>query len=134
MPGFAFNGVPLFEQVSRPGSGRGGRLPPLHVGLFRCSREPEVSLPRRSRARRPHTARPPPRPRSTSFRALWTDPAAPILPATRLDSTIGQPASHARKSVRMRAPYPARTGEKRYKYITLGKQTAAAAAAALILE
>ena len=41
------------------------------VGLFRCSREPKVSLPRRSRARRPHAARPPPRPRSTSFRALW---------------------------------------------------------------
>jgi hypothetical protein len=41
------------------------------VGLFRCSREPKVSLPRRSRARRPHTSRPPPRPRSTSFRALW---------------------------------------------------------------
>jgi hypothetical protein len=37
-------------------------------------------------------------------------------------------------SVRIQAPYPARTGEKRYKYITLGKQTAAAAAAALILE
>jgi hypothetical protein len=37
-------------------------------------------------------------------------------------------------SVRIRAPYPARKGEKRYKYITLGKQTAAAAAAALILE
>ncbi len=41
------------------------------VGLFRCSREPCVSLPRRSRAHRPHAARPPPRPRSTSFRALW---------------------------------------------------------------
>ena len=41
------------------------------VGLFRCSREPKVSLPRRSRARRPNATRPPPRPRSTSFRALW---------------------------------------------------------------
>ena len=57
-------------QVSRSGSGRGGRLPSHIVGLFRCSREPEVSLPRRSRARQPHTARPPPRPRSTSLRAL----------------------------------------------------------------
>lgn len=44
------------------------------------------------------------------------------------------PASHAPTSVRMRASYPARTGEKKYKYITLAKQTAAAAAAALILE
>ena len=57
-------------QVSRSGSGRGGRLPSHIVGLFRCSREPEVSLPRRSRARRPHTSRPPPSPRSTSFRVL----------------------------------------------------------------
>lgn len=46
MPGFAFNGVPLFGQVSRPGSGRGCRLSSRIVGLFRCSR-----------ARRPHTAR-----------------------------------------------------------------------------
>ena len=41
--------------LGRPGPGRGGRLPTLRAGLFRCSREPEVSLPRRSRARRPHT-------------------------------------------------------------------------------
>ena len=41
--------------VSRSGSGPGGRLPSHIVGLFRCSREPKVSLPRRSRARRPHT-------------------------------------------------------------------------------
>lgn len=48
--------------VSRSGSGRRGRLSSRIVGLFRCSREPEVSLPRHSRARRPHTARPPPPP------------------------------------------------------------------------
>ena len=41
--------------LGRPGPGRVGRLPTLRAGLFRCSREPEVSLPRRSRARRPHT-------------------------------------------------------------------------------
>jgi len=39
--------------VGRPGPGPGGRLPTHTVGLFRCSREPVVSLPRRSRARRP---------------------------------------------------------------------------------
>ena len=39
--------------LSRSGSGPGGRLPSHNVGLFRCSREPCVSLPRRSRARRP---------------------------------------------------------------------------------
>ena len=58
------------HKVGRSGPGRGGRLSTHSVGLFRCSREPEVSLPRRSRARRPNTARPPPRPRSTAFRAL----------------------------------------------------------------
>ena len=41
-----------------PGMGRsvpgpGGSLPTHNAGLFRCSREPCVSLPRRSRARRP---------------------------------------------------------------------------------
>ena len=41
--------------LGRPGPGPGGRLPTHTVGLFRCSREPKVSLPRRSRARRPHT-------------------------------------------------------------------------------
>ena len=39
--------------LSRSGSGPVGRLPSHNVGLFRCSREPCVSLPRRSRARRP---------------------------------------------------------------------------------
>jgi len=41
------------HKVSRSGSGPVGRLPTHTVGLFRCSREPVVSLPRRSRARRP---------------------------------------------------------------------------------
>ena len=41
--------------VSRSGSGPGGRLSTLRGGLFRCSREPKGSLPRRSRARRTHT-------------------------------------------------------------------------------
>ena len=39
--------------MGRPGPGPGGRLPSHTVSLFRCSREPKVSLPRRSRARRP---------------------------------------------------------------------------------
>ena len=39
--------------LGRSGPGPGGRLPSHTVGLFRCSREPIVSLPRRSRARRP---------------------------------------------------------------------------------
>ena len=41
------------HRVGRPGPGPGGRLPTHVAGLFRCSREPMVSLPRRSRARRP---------------------------------------------------------------------------------
>ena len=58
---FAFTFVPRstvsasLTPLGRPGPGRGGRLPTLRAGLFRCSREPVVSLPRRSRARRPHT-------------------------------------------------------------------------------
>ena len=44
---------PALTRLGRPGPGPGGRLPSHIVGLFRCSREPEVSLPRRSRARRP---------------------------------------------------------------------------------
>ena len=39
--------------VGRSGPGPVGSLPTHSVGLFRCSREPCVSLPRRSRARRP---------------------------------------------------------------------------------
>ncbi len=39
--------------MGRPGPGPGGRLLTHIVGLFHCSREPKVSLPRRSRARQP---------------------------------------------------------------------------------
>ena len=58
---FAFTLIPhstvrtALTPLGRPGPGRGGRLPTLRAGLFRCSREPSVSLPRRSRARRPQT-------------------------------------------------------------------------------
>ena len=60
--------------LGRPGPGHGGRLPTHNVGLFRCSREPKVSLPRRSRARRPHTCQTASRATLQSlrsFRALW---------------------------------------------------------------
>jgi|GEM_PF-1936343 len=39
--------------LGRSGPGPGGRLPSHNVVLFRCFREPCVSFPRRSRARRP---------------------------------------------------------------------------------
>ena len=61
---------PALTPLSRPGSGHGGRLPTHTVGLFRCSREPVVSLPRRSRARRPTLPDRLRGQRSTSFRAL----------------------------------------------------------------
>ena len=97
VPGFASNGVPSFQQVSRPGSGPGGRLLTHTVGLFRYSREPKVSLPRRSRARRPHTCQ------TASRATLHFVPRPMALPdsqpphqatpqthaAVRLDSTIG---------------------------------------------
>ena len=44
---------PFDPAMGRSGPGPGGSLPTHNVGLFRCSREPCVSLPRRSRARRP---------------------------------------------------------------------------------
>ena len=86
--------------VGRSGPGPGGRLPSHNVGLFRCSREPCVSLPRRSRARRPsrcqtasratlHSLR--------SFRALghWeTLSRAPARTASRKGTT--SPASPTR--------------------------------------
>ena len=72
--------------VSRSGSGPGGRLPSHIVGLFRCSREPKVSLPRRSRARRPHTCQT--ASRATlhslrSFRALWHWKTQSRVPASK---------------------------------------------------
>ena len=60
--------------MGRPGPGPRGRLSALRAGLFRCSREPCVSLPRRSRARRPHhfqTASGATLHSLRSFRALW---------------------------------------------------------------
>ena len=60
--------------MGRSGPGPGGRLSALRAGLFRCSREPCVSLPRRSRARRPHlfqTASGATLHSLRSFRALW---------------------------------------------------------------
>ena len=86
--------------LSRSGSGPVGRLPSHNVGLFRCSREPCASLPRRSRARRPsrcqtasratlHSLR--------SFRALghWeTLSRAPARTASRKGTT--SPASPTR--------------------------------------
>lgn len=97
--------------MGRPGPGPGGRLPTLRAGLFRCSREPEVSLPRRSRARRPfpfqtasgatlhslHSLR--------SFRALWhwqtnsrrTRP--PLRPSRLRDCQHHRPALDVRPKV-----------------------------------
>lgn len=97
--------IPLHRHLAltplgRSGPGPGGRLPSHNVGLFRCSREPCVSLPRRSRARRPsrcqtasratlHSLR--------SFRALghWeTLSRASARPASRNETT--SPASPTR--------------------------------------
>lgn len=56
--------------MGRSGPGPGGRLPTHIVGLFRCSREPVVSLPRRSSARRPTLPDRLRGQRSTAFRVL----------------------------------------------------------------
>ena len=88
--------------VGRSGPGPGGRLPSHNVGLFRCSREPYVSLPRRSRARRTHTCQT--ASRATlhslrSFRALghWET----LSRASARTASSNRTASHA-SSTRLR--------------------------------
>ena len=112
--------------MGRPGPGPGGRLPIAQAGLFRCSREPKVSLPRRSRAR------PTPRcqtasgatlhfvPRPWSLGDLQGAPRIRVInnttgitrstpPPARLPATKAYPASHALASVRNHTTSPART-------------------------
>jgi len=117
--------------LGRSGPGPGGRLPSHNVGLFRCSREPEVSLPRRSRARRPpaRCRRPPPGPRSTRcarsaplvtgrlVAGARSIPPHRILPATRLPATKANLGTHARAAVLMGTEDPARGTVKGDKYI-----------------
>ena len=129
--------------LGRPGPGRVGRLPTLRAGLFRCSREPVVSLPRRSRDRRPHTqdrlrGHAPLRFASLVTGRLAGDSRNQVrgnagdisridLPACKTPSNQGHPGAHARTSVRHRPASPARRPEKGYKYIL--KEAAADAAA-----
>ena len=117
--------------LGRSGPGRGGRLPTHSAGLFRCSREPGVSLPRRSRARRP-----PLQDRLPGHAPLRSAPlvtgrlaggsrikvrgnAGDIsridLPACKTPSNQGPPETHARTPVPHRPTSPARRPEKRYK-------------------
>ena len=123
--------------MGRPGPGPGGGLPPLRAGLFRCSREPVVSLPRRSRARRPHpfqTASGATLHSLRSFRALWhwqthsrrTRPP-PQFPRLR-DCQHHRPTQDARPKVSaISTVLPRPDGRKGCIYI---KQEAAAQAAA----
>ena len=134
--------------LGRSGPGRGGRLPTHSAGLFRCSREPKVSLPRRSRARRP-----PLQDRLPGHAPLRSAPygtgrlaggsrievrgnagqvSRPDASACKTSSTIGQPGTHARASVRHPPASPARRPEKGYKYI-LREAAADAAAGAIML-
>ena len=57
--------------LSRPGSVRGGRLSTHAAGLVRSVAPPFGLAVLRFQARHPHTSRPPPQTRSTSFRVLW---------------------------------------------------------------
>ena len=69
--------IPLFEQVGRSVPGRGGRLPAAQCRSLSGSGSLRSPSPCAAKARRPHRARPPPRPRSTSFRVLghWETPS-----------------------------------------------------------
>ncbi len=93
--------------VSRSGSGPVGRLSTLRVSLFRCSREPKVSLPRRSRVRRPHTCQT--ASRATlhslrSFRALWHWKTQSRVPASK--RVCKRATSPARTVPPLRLPAP----------------------------
>ena len=57
-------------QMSRSGSGRGGRLPTAQCRSLSGSGSLRSPSPCTAKARHPHRTRPPPRPRSTSFRVL----------------------------------------------------------------
>ena len=141
----ASTSVPRSLPLGRSGPGPGGRLPTLRAGLFRCSREPEVSLPPRSRARRPHAARPPPRPTLRCAPCPWsladlqaapasmkatmpaTSPAPTSLPA-RLPTTKADRGTYAPWAVRIRAPYHARRTVQGVIYTQQGAAAEAAAA------
>ena len=61
---------PALTPLSRSGSGRGGRLPTAQCRSLSGSGSLWSPSPCTAKARHPHHTRPPPRPRSTSFRAL----------------------------------------------------------------
>lgn len=115
--------------LSRPGSGRGGRLPPLDAGLLRSAVEPASGLanaPLRSPPSPPHqTASPASLPFAPAPWSLADSQPPPTSlrthpPAARLPATKATQDKHASASDVVRPPYPARTTKKGYKHITRG--------------
>ena len=66
----AANVISLFGQLGRSCPGRGGRLPTTQCRSLSGSGSLRSPSPCAAKARQPHRTRPPPRPRSTSFRVL----------------------------------------------------------------
>ena len=62
--------LPALTPLGRPGPGRGGRLPTAQCRSLPAAGSLRSPVRCPVKARHPHRARPPPRPRSTSFRAI----------------------------------------------------------------
>lgn len=121
----------------------------IYSKVSACSRGPLYPARRSVRRSQGGPSRPRPvRPSATHSVGLFRgapEPAAPTLPdrlpghvsrpaasACKTSSTIGQPGTHARASVRHRTASPARRPGKGYKYI-LREAAADAAASAIML-
>jgi len=136
------------HKVGRPGPGRGGRLPPTASvssaapgslrSPLRGAPEPAApTLPDRLPGHAPLRFAPYGTGRLAGssrieVRGNAGDISRPDASACKTSSTIGQPGTHARASVRHRTASPARRPEKGHKYI-LGEAAADAAAGAIRL-
>ena len=136
------------HKVGRPGPGRGGRLPPTASvssaapgslrSPFRGAPEPAApTLPDRLPGHAPLRSAPYGTGRLAGgsrieVRGNAGQVSRPDASACKTSSTIGQPGTHARASVRHRPASPARRLEKGYKYI-LREAAADAAAGAIML-
>ena len=88
--------LPPFEQVGRSVPGRGGRLPAAQCRSLSGSGSLRSPSPCAAKALHPHRTRPPPRPRSTSFRVLghWET----LSRASRIEGSI-RPTAGTRTTV-----------------------------------
>jgi len=74
---------PALTPLGRPGPGRGGRLPTAQCRSLSGSGSLRSPSPCAAKAHHPSRSRPPPRPRSTAFRALGHLETQRLVPASR---------------------------------------------------